>query len=951
MKTIRRILLLFITGAAVANVYGQTGTIEGTVSDGKSKESLFGTTVVVEGTTVGTTTDIEGNYKIQNVKPGTYNLKVSYISFNPTVIERVKVEAGKTTRADAVLNENTISLGGVTVTGVRKKNTEISMISEIKASSFVSTGISSQQISRTLDKDASEVIKRVPGITIQDNRFLIVRGLSQRYNSVWLNNAATPSTEADVRAFSFDVIPSSMIENLMIIKSPAAELPADFSGGFVKISTKNMPEKNSMFITYTTGYAIGTTFNDYYKAPGSKTDFLGFDNGFRALPKDMPSDLNIYETATNPEIRNKITDLGRDLNNAWSASKTVAIPDQKFALGFNRKMSIGKSDLFTTNALTYNYTNNSDLITVTDYGPYNYKNDSPAYTDQYINNYYSNAARGTIMSNWTLLLGKSTKIEFRNLFDQAGTSRTTMRSGAEFYSGTYIKATELRYLSRSIYSGQLAGEHSFKEGNSKIEWILGYATSVKKEPDTKRYRYIRDNVDTEIYNITFPSGSYSTDAQSRMWLELNENTISGAVNYTQKINLPAGKGEIKSGLYIEDKQRSFRARNFTYNQGSPESTFGQTSIPVDEIFVDENINLTTGIKLREYTSLNDSYNASNHQGAAYVSAVIPLTSRITVYSGIRVEKNRQYLLGYYQASPTQAEVDRDTINIFPSVNVTYNLNAKNLLRISYGKSVNRPEFREIAPFYFFDFELNAGTEGDPEIKQAYIHNFDIRYEMYPDNGELFTIGAFYKKFNDPIEQVIKATTPTRYTYQNVEGAYCFGVETEVRKSLDFIPALKEFTFVLNASLIKSQVKFNENYLLRDRPLEGQSPFIVNAALFYQNDKGLMISLLYNVIGKRISAVGIPSPNEWDDTPNIYEMPRNVLDLTFSKMIGKKIEIKGGIKDILNEQIRYVQPVDATVDMNIYTNGEMIGNKHFESNQVTRSFRPGSYLSFGVTFKF
>jgi outer membrane receptor protein involved in Fe transport len=285
------------------------------------------------------------------------------------------------------------------------------------------------------------------------------------------------------------------------------------------------------------------------------------------------------------------------------------------------------------------------------------------------------------------------------------------------------------------------------------------------------------------------------------------------------------------------------------------------------------------------------------------------------------------------------------------VNITYNLNKKNLIRLSYGKSVNRPEFREIAPFYFFDFELNAGTEGDPEIRQAYIHNFDIRYEMYPDNGELFTIGAFYKKFKDPIEQIIKSTTPTRYSFQNVEAAYCYGVEAELRKSLGFIPSLDKFTFVLNASLIKSQVLFDENYLLRDRPLEGQSPFIVNTALFYQSDKGLMISLLYNVIGKRISAVGIPSPNEWDDTPNIYEMPRNVIDLTFSKTVGKNIEIKGGIKDILNEEIRYVQPVDATVDMSIYTNGENTGFKHFKKDQVTRSFRPGSYFSLGVTFKF
>ncbi len=310
------IIILSLT----AELMGQTGTIEGSVIDKSNSESLIGTTIVIEGTTIGTTSDVDGKFTLKNVKPGIYNLKVSYISYNTRVIERVSVEAGKTTSIKAELETSMLALSDVSVTAVRRTNTEVSMITDIKANPFVSTGISSQQISRTLDKDASEVIKRVPGITIQDNRFLIVRGLSQRYNSVWLNNAATPSTEADVRAFSFDVIPSSMIENLMIIKSPAAELPADFSGGFVKISTKNMPDKNSMFFSYTTGFSMGTTFNDYYKAPGSKTDFLGFDNGFRALPEEMPSDLNVYETATNPEVRNKISELGRELNDAWSAS-------------------------------------------------------------------------------------------------------------------------------------------------------------------------------------------------------------------------------------------------------------------------------------------------------------------------------------------------------------------------------------------------------------------------------------------------------------------------------------------------------------------------------------------------------------------------------------------------------------------------------------------------------
>jgi hypothetical protein len=951
MKTIKYILLLFILLFAAVSLYAQTGAIEGTVRDGKSKESLVGTTVIVVGTTIGTTTDAEGKFKILNLKPGTYNLNITYVSYSPKVIEKVKVESGKTTKVEAVLQENIVALNDVMVTAIRRTNTDVSMISDIKASPFVSIGISSQQISKTLDKDASEVIKRVPGITIQDNRFLIVRGLSQRYNNVWLNNAATPSSEADIRAFSFDVIPSSMIENLMIFKSSAAELPADFSGGFVKISTKNMPDKNSTFFTYSTGFSQGTTFNDFFKYKGSSTDWLGFDNGFRSLPKEMPENLNQYETATNPEVRNRITQLGRELNNTWTASPAVAIPDQKISLGFNRKFIIGKSTLGTTTAFTYGYTNNTDLIAVTDYFPYNFKNDSPSYSDQYSNRYYSSSARGTLMSNWSLLLGKTTKIEFRNILDQGGTSRSTMRTGIEYYSGNHLKANELRYLSRSIYSGQLAGEHSFKEGRSKLEWILGYATSGKKEPDTKRYRYSRDQVDTTVYNLDFPNGAYGTDSQSRMWLNLSEKTESVALNYTQQLDFSGFKPEIKSGFYYENKVRGFKARNFTYNMASSTSTFGQTSLPIDEIFVNDNINLTNGIKLREYTSLNDSYDASNNQIAGYLSVVLPLTSKLSLYTGLRVEKNHQTLSGYYQASTTKAEVDRDTINIFPSVNITYNLNKKNLVRIAYGMSVNRPEFREIAPFYFFDFEMNAGTEGDPRIKQAYIHNFDIRYEMYPTNGETFTVGAFYKKFIDPIEQVIKATTPTRYTYQNVESAYCFGLEAEARKSLDFISALKNFSLVMNASVIRSRVDFSEGSLFRDRSLQGQSPFIVNAALFYQNQKGLTLSLLYNVIGKRISAVGIPSPNEWDDTPDIYEMPRNVLDLTFSKMVGKKLEIKGGIKDILNEKIEFVQTVDTRVDMNSYTNGVESGFKYFKRDQVTRSFRPGSYFTLGISVKF
>lgn len=942
------ILILFFIAA---NVKGQTGAIEGTVKDKLNSEALIGTTVQIDGTAIGTTTDVNGQFKLPNLKPGKYKLKVSYVSYTTRIIENVIVENGRTANIDVELTGNTVSLGDITVSAVRRTNTEISMITDIKASQFVSTGISGQQISKTLDKDASEVVKRVPGITIMDNRFLIVRGLSQRYNNVWLNNSATPSAEADVKAFSFDIIPSSMIENIMIFKSPAAELPADFSGGFVKITTRNLPEKNGLFFSYSTGISGNTTFKEFYKPVSGSTDWLGFDNGSRALPADMPAHLNEYELATNPGVRERITILGRELNNNWSALRSTAYPDQKFLAGINRKFSIGAHKLGNITAITYSLSNSSEELQNTDYSIYDYSTDKPSYLNQFVDQHFSNSARVAIMNNTSLFLGKSTKIELRNLFNQTGSSRYIIRNGREWYNnGRYVRSEELRYLSRSIYTGQLAGDHSFGEGKTKIDWIIGYASSNKKEPDTKRYRYLRDESDPDKYMLLF-SDQADLSSQSRMWINLKENTLSAMVNFTRQLSIGGFQPEIKAGVYLENKDRTFNARNFGYAKGSSVSEFGQTYLPVDQIFTDANINLNTGIKLTEVTALSDSYNAGNNQIAAYLSARIPVGEKINIYAGLRAEKNKQTLASYKQASNIRVNVDRDTINLFPSANIAYNLSEKSLIRAAYGMTINRPEFREIAPFYYVDFEQNAGIYGAPHIKQAYIHSFDLRYELYPNPGETFNVGVFYKKFLNPIEQIILGNNPTQYSFENVESAYSMGIEAELRKSLDFIPGMKNFTAVLNSSVIKSRVTFPDGSLSRNRPLEGQSPYIVNAGLYYQGENnGMMISLLYNVIGKRIVAVGRPSPNEWEDIPDIYEMPRNVFDLTVSKTIGKRFELKGGIRDLLNEKAEYMQAINATVDMATYSNGVEQGIKEFNRNQYTRIYYPGRYFSLGLTVK-
>jgi hypothetical protein len=930
----------------------QSGSIEGLATDKKSREILPGVTITIEGTSTGTAVDADGHFRITDLKPGKYRLKASLISYSPLLVDNVKVEAGKTTKLSLELTENTVALNEVTVTGIRKTDTDVAMMNVTRMSPLVSIAISGQQILRSQDRDASEVIRRLPGTSIIDDRFIVVRGLAQRYNAVWLNNTATPGSEADARAFSFDVIPASMIDNMIIIKSPAPELPADFSGGFVKITTINLPEKNSFFFSYGTGVAQGTTFNSFSQYQKSSTEWLGFDNGYRSLPKEMPSHLNDYESATNPEIQNRITALGRELNKTWVPVSGNAIADQRFSIGFNKRFTAGSQSFGNITSITYSNTNNHDELSNNTYSIYDFKNDKPSYVDQFTDNQYTNAVKAGLMHNWTWYPSKDTKIEFRNLFNQIGMNRVTERSGREWYSdGRYIRSTELRYMNRSIYSGQLAGEHTFGKGKNKIEWIAGYSFSNKNEPDQKRYRYLRSTSDTTQYILLF-SNNADLSSESQMWINLNERVTSASVNYTRQLDFSGFMPEIKAGIYLENKNREFIARNFGYSVSSPSSPFINTTLPVDQIFMDENINLTDGIKLTEITSPSDSYQASNKQVAAYVSAKIPFTSKISLYTGLRLEKNNQTLASFRQGTTIPVNVKQDTINLFPSANLTISINKKNALRAAYGLSVNRPEFREMAPFYFVDFDMNAGVYGNPSIKQAYIHNLDLRFEHYPTPNETFNFGLFYKKFKDPIEMVIIGNNPTQYTFENVKSAYSYGIETDVRKSLGFVSGFENFSIIINAAIIKSKVQFNEGDLSRNRPLQGQSPYMVNAGIFYYNDKnGLMLTLLYNIIGKRIVAVGRPSPNQWEDIPNVYELPRNSLDLAVSKKISKKFEIKLGARDILNEAITMSQNINTTVDMAEVTGGTINKTEHFNRNQITKSYRPGRYLSLGITYKF
>lgn len=929
--------------------FAASGSIEGTVFDKKSRETLVGAQIILEGTTIGAVSNFDGHFLIDNVKPGIYTVKVTYISYNTVIFEKISIASNKRAVLNVEMEEATINIGDITVTATRRNGSDVSIISAIKSSIISSNGISNQQIQRSQDRDASEVVKRVPGVTIVDDRFVIVRGLGQRYNSVWLNNASAPSSEADSRAFSFDIVPSSMIENMMIYKTPAPELPGDFSGGFIKLATKDVPESKVYALSVGSSMTPGTSLNDFATYQGGKMDWLGLDDGTRKLPSLFPADLRTV--GANDQVL-----LGRMLNKNWSTKNTTALPDWRFSFSMAHRFKLKKLILGEVTSFNFSNTKSADQVENNNYGVYRFDADKPGYDFSFNDVVSKTNAKLGIMHNWSLLMGKGSKIEFRNLFNHIGYTKTTQRRGTEFYSNSKIQSYEFGFMSRNTYLGQLNGTHSLNENKTKIDWNLGYSRATRDEPDLKRIKLTlnenKNDANYGHYYMVFPSNPLTANA-GRVFMNLGENVYSATANLEHSFNLLKIKPTIKAGIYSELKERSFSARKLGYvasDKSKYDTRIGY--LPIDQMFADENINTTTGIKLAEETGKSDSYSGNNHQMTGYLALQIPLSKKLSLYAGIRGEKNNQQIESYDRFLQP-ITVTNDTFNILPSVNAVYQLNDENLIRAAFGKSLNRPEFREIAPFPFYDFENNAVFSGNPKLKNASITNSEIRFEHYPSKNELLSVGLFYKQFQNPIEvKYLQTGSGLEYTYQNANQAVNYGVEAEIRKSLGSAGFLEKLSILLNGALIKSEISFANTVTEKTRPMAGQSPYILNAGIFYSDEEKsrLMVNLLYNVIGKRIQIVGTPQQNAWEDIPDVYEMPRHLVDLIVSKKIGKYAELKFSIKDLLNQSVVYKQSINATVNMSYY-NGGVAELKTFKRDQILRSFKPGSMISLELGFRF
>jgi Outer membrane receptor proteins, mostly Fe transport len=935
----------------------QSGLIKGTITDANTKESLIGATVVIQGTSKGASTDFDGNYQLDKVKAGSYNLVISYISYDNQII-RLDVVEGKETVLNIALKSATLNIDEVKVTAKRRENTEMSMISSIKQSNLIVSGITAQQIGKSQDKDAAEVIRRVPGITITDGRFVIVRGLIERYNSVMLNGSSAPSFEADKRAFSFDAIPSGMIDNILIYKSPAPELPADFAGAAINVETKSNADENSLTISYTTKYVENTTFSDkFQKYKGGKTDWLGFDDGTRDIPKGAPSATefkDLYNWKSVDDYMTKTTELvkvSKSFSNNWEPKSKSPLPDQNLSITSQHRFVLGKVSLGNISSFSYN--SSSDFLNVKrlQYEDYSEQQKRMIKAFDFLDQKSKESVKIGFIHNWNLLYGNNQKLEFRNLVNQMGNKTMNIRNGVNYYNVDTIRAYDLRYESRFIYSGQLAGEQHFNNNKTKFNWMAGYGYTKNSQPDNRRLTYVLDtDKESNRYGQYFLRMQNVPNAYlgGRLWLNLDEKIYNYKADLEHSFRVFDSKSDytIKAGFAYEHKKRSFNSRLIgavAYN--NPPDIFYQSP---SKIFASENVYFDQtapfnqdGITYRDNTSAKDSYDGEDKTLAGYVGLKVPITKKLNVYGGVRVEKFKRTISNFYEKTGNTDNLDivRDTLNYFPSVNLTYNINDKNLLRFSYGKTTNRAEFREMSNFDYQDFDMFAIIHGNDTLKSAYIDNYDLRYEWYPSQGEIVSLAAFYKNFKDPIEVfLIPAGTGWDYKPFNTEKAYSTGVELDARKQFSefenakgLLKYLKNLTLIFNTSLIKSEINTSLQGFARDkkRIMQGQSPYIINLGLNYTSDPSkFSIGLNYNRLGKRIAYVGNPL------NPHTWELPRNSLDLTFQKQLGKLLTIKAGIKDILNDPVRFVQyyGADDSVEADTY------------------NYRPNRSFSAGIVLK-
>jgi len=929
-----KFLILFLLVSLSTIMYGQNGFIRGTVFDGVMGETLPGVTIYIESLSQGTITDLDGKFNL-SVAPGNYKLRISFISYETVYKENVVVKAGEVTLLEDIgLKEATFEIASAVVTAKAIRNTETALLALKQKSPNLFDGISAVTLRKTGDSDAASSIKRITGVSVNNGKYVYVRGLGDRYTKTMLNGTDIPGLDPDRNTLQMDIFPTNIIDNIIVHKSFSAELPADFTGGVVDIELKDFPEERKGSVSISAGYNPNFHFNsDYLTYQGGNTDFLGFDDGTRAIPAS--SDIPQYtDTYIHPDASSRYRSILQSFDKTMAAQKQTSFMDYDFGFSFGNQKPLSKYTIGYNLALSYK--NSTDFYQNAEFGRYGLATADPGVTelelrDKRTGNYGTNNVFLSGLAGFAIKTSSS-KYRINLIHLQNGESKaaifdfTSRDVGSEFDAFQHA----LYYTQRSLTNLFIDGKHTYNDSKWEVSWKLSPTISKIEDPDVRFTRYAYGTSEEDLV-IGTESGF-----PERSWRELSEINLSGVTHVVKKFSFKSQDAKLKFGGAYTYKERDYSIRTFAINvrdiplTGDPNELFSEENLwPYNG-----DVGRGTTYEANFIPTNSNKFNADVNYIAAYVSAELNLLKNLKTIIGVRAENYAQHYSGRNQQG-TKVLNNEEVINdldIFPTLNLIYGITDKQNIRASYSKTIARPSFKELSYAQIFDpisgitfiggLSEDRGEEQgvevlywDGNLVSTDIHNFDLRWELFYQNGQMISLSGFYKMFKNPIEMVQFATTQKMQVQpRNVGDGQVLGAELELRQNLGFISeSLGRFNLTSNFTYVYSNVKRSKTeydsrvrsartgqVIDEYRDMAGQSPYLLNIGASYDGGengfwKGFEAGIYYNVQGKTLEIVGIK------DRPDIYVNPFHSLNLNISKQFKSGIGIGIKVKNILNSK--------------------------------------------------
>jgi TonB-dependent receptor len=878
-----------------------TGRIVGRIIDLNTGVGLTDVGVQVVGTTMGTMSGIDGRYSLNRVPAGTVTLHVRRLGYQAKTVTGLLIDAGTTSQQDIGLQAATVQLQTLEVTAEAERGSVSSAIDAQRNATGIVSAVSAEQIAKSPDGDAAAAVQRVSGVTVQDGKYVAVRGLGERYTTTSLNGSRLPSPEPERKVVPLDLFPSGLLQAITTSKTFTPNQPGDFSGASVDIRTREFPAERQLSYSLSMGYNDRVTGKDVVAAPGEPRDWLGFGAGSRSLPAVVAGAGHLTDNPTQGQY-NAIVSAFR---NVWSTERQSGAPNVSMGLSAGGNDPLFGQRVGYVGTLTYA---RSQEVRANELRAFAIPDGNGG--EQATEEFRGSTGRRSVLwgglLNLSTLVGSGSRLMLNNTFTRSADNEARDEQGIDEDDAREIRVQRLEYVERFMRSTQLAGEHQIGERH-RFDWSLTAAGVTRDEPDRSELIYAFDT-DGAAFLLNVP------EAALRTFSKVTEDSYGASGDYAMRFGDIGREHTLKVGAL---------GRYTTRDAVQTPYDIRAASLPLDErkqaaetIFDGRYAEAADSIFSVNVLFQGGAYEAEDVLGAAYGMMEYQLTDRMRLVGGARVEFSHLRL----DAAPTFGAPIRATpsyTDVLPALALNVTLTANQALRLSASQTLARPEYREIAPI---EYRTRTGevVRGNAALRRTLIRNADVRWEWYPNPGEALSVAAFAKQFDDPIERIYRLTSGTRgTTFENADGAVNYGLELEARKGLGFLsPRLVGVTVFSNLTLMESDIDLAgvTTSSSASRAMVGQAPFVVNGGITYASESGrLSGTVLYNVVGRRIYAASLPP------LPDVYEEARHALDVSLRMPVTASLQVKLDARNLLDAPYEITQ---GTVQREFYEAGRV-----------------------------